>query len=67
MTRTRQTVYIEVEAKEITIVEVSKKTSIEITLEEAASGVIDLVVGVIYHHRPYNKKNAIYAENLDTN
>ena len=65
MTRTRQTVYMEVVAEEITIVEFSKETSIEIALEEAVSGVIDLIINIIYHHCSLNKRSAIYVGNLD--
>jgi hypothetical protein len=41
--RTGQTIYIKVIAEEITIVEVSKKTSMEIALGEAVFKIIDLV------------------------
>jgi hypothetical protein len=57
---------MEVGVKEITIVEVSGETSIEITLEEVASGVVDLIIDIIYYHRSYNKRSVIYAGNLDT-
>ena len=66
MTRTGQTVYIEVVAEEITIVEVSGETSIEITLKEVASRVIDLIIDIIYYHYSLNKKSTIYMGNLDT-
>ena len=65
MTRTRQTVYIEVVAKEITVVEVSKETSMEITLEEAVSGVVDLIINIIYYHYSLNKRSTIYMGNPD--
>ena len=65
MTRTGQTVYIEVVAEEITIVEVSEETSIKTALKEAVSGVVDLIIDIIYYHRSFNKRSAIYIENLD--
>ena len=67
MTRTGQTVYMEVVAEEITIIEVSGETSIEITLKEAVSGVINLIINIIYYHHSLNKKSTIYMGNLDTN
>ena len=66
MTRTRQTVYIEVVVKEITVVEVSGETSVEIALEEAVSRVVDLIIDIIYYYRSLNKRSAIYIGNLDT-
>jgi hypothetical protein len=65
MTRTRQTVYMEVVAKEITIVEVSRETSMEIALEEVVSKVVDLIIDKIYYYYSLNKRSAIYIENLD--
>ena len=65
MTKTRQTIHIEVVVEEITIVEVSGETSIEITLEEAVSGVIDLIINIIYYHCFLNKRSVIYVGNLD--
>ena len=65
MTRTGQTVYIEVVAEEITIVEVSGETSIEITSKEAVSRVVDLIINTIYYHRSLNKRSTIYMGNLD--
>ena len=65
MTRTGQTVHIEVVAKEITIVEVSREISVEIALEEAVSGVVDLIIDIIYHYYSLNKRSAIYVGNLD--
>ena len=56
---------MEVVAEEITIIEVSRKTSMEITLEEAVSGVVDLIIDIIYHYRSLNKRSAIYMGNLD--
>ena len=66
MTRTGQTVHIEVVAEEITIIEVSGETSVEITLKEAVSGVVDLIIDISYHHHSLNKRSAIYMGNLDT-
>ena len=64
-TRTGQTIYIEVVAEEITIVKVSGETSIKIALKEAVSGVVDLIIDIIYHHRSLNKRSTIYVGNLD--
>ena len=66
MTRTGQTVHMEIVAEEITIVEVSRETSVKITLEEAVSRVVDLIIDIIYHHHSLNKRSAIYMGNLDT-
>ena len=52
-------------AEEITVIEVSEETSIEIALEEAVSGVVDLIIDIIYYHRSLNKRSAIYMGNLD--
>ena len=52
-------------AEEITVVEVSGETFMEITLKEAVSGVIDLIIDIIYHHCFLNKRSAIYMGNLD--
>ena len=65
MTRTRQTIYIEVVVKEIIVVKVSGETSIEITLKEAVSGVVDLIINIIYYHHFFNKRSTIYMGNLD--
>ena len=67
MTRTGQTVHMEVVAEEITVVEVSRETSIETALEEAVSGVVDLIINIIYYYRSLNKRSIIYVGNLDTN
>jgi hypothetical protein len=58
-------VYIEVVIKEIAIVKVSKETSIEIALEEAASRVVNLIIDIIYYYRSLNKRSTIYIGNLD--
>ena len=65
-TKTRQTVYIEVVVEEITVVEVSRETSVEIALEEAVFRVVDLIIDIIYYYRSLNKRSAIYIGNLDT-
>ena len=52
-------------AKEITIVEVSGETSVEIALKEAVSRVVDLTIDIIYYHCSFNKRSAIYIGNLD--
>jgi tagatose-1,6-bisphosphate aldolase non-catalytic subunit AgaZ/GatZ len=65
MTRTRQTVYIEVAAEEITTVKVFRETFIKITLEEVVSRVVDLIIDMIYYHHSLNKRNIIYMGNLD--
>ena len=65
MTRTRQTIYMEVVAEEITVIKVSGETSIKTTLKEAVFGVIDLIINIIYHHYSLNKRSVIYVGNLD--
>ena len=57
---------MEVTVEEITTVKVSKEISMEIASEEAVSGVIDLIIDIIYHHHSLNKRSAIYIGNLDT-
>ena len=65
MTRTRQTIYMEVVAEEITIVEVFRETFIEIALKEAVSGVVDLIINIIYYYYSLNKRSTIYVGNLN--
>ena len=65
MTRTGQTIHMEVVAKEITIVEVSGETSVEIALEEVVSKVVDLIIDIIYYYHSLNKRSLIYIGNLD--
>ena len=60
------TIYIEVIAEEITVVKVSKKTSIETALEKAVSKVVDLIINIIYYYCSFNKRSTIYMGNLDT-
>ena len=52
--------------EEITIIEISRETSVEIALEETVSRVIDLIIDIIYHHHSLNKRSTIYIGNLDT-
>ena len=58
---------MEVMAEEITIVEVSGETSMEIALKEAVSKVVDLIINTIHHHYSLNKRSTIYIGNLDIN
>ena len=52
--------------EEIIVVEVSKEIFMETTLEEAVSGVVNLIINIIYYHCSFNKRSAIYIGNLDT-
>ena len=65
MTRTRQTVYMEVVAEEITVVDISGETSVKIALKEVVSGVVDLIINIIYYHYSFNKRSVIYVGNLN--
>ena len=56
---------MEVIVEEITAVKVSGETSIETASEEVVSGVVDLIIDIIYHHCSLNKRSAIYIGNLD--
>ena len=67
MTRTGQTIHMEVIAEEITVIEVSGETSVETASKEAVSRMVDLIIDIIYYHRSLNKRSAIYIGNLDTN
>jgi hypothetical protein len=51
---------MEVVAEEITIVKVSGEISVKTALEEAASGVVDLIIDTIHHHRFLDKGEAPY-------
>ena len=51
--------------EEITVVKVSGEISVKTALEEVVSGVVDLIIDIIYHHRSLNKRSAIYMGNLD--
>ena len=53
-------------AEEITIIEISGETSVEIALEEAVFGVVDLIIDIIYYYYYFNKRSTIYIGNLDT-
>ena len=57
---------MEVVAEEITIVEVPGEISVETVLEETVSGVVDLIIDIIYYYRFLNKRSAIYVGNLNT-
>jgi hypothetical protein len=65
MTRTGQTVHMEVAVEKITAVKVSREISMEIASEEVVSGVVDLIIDIIYYHCSLNKRSAIYIGNLD--
>ena len=65
MTRTGQTIHIEVVAEEITVVKVFGETSVETALKEAVSKVVDLIIDIIYYHHSLNKRSVIYIGNLD--
>ena len=67
ITRTGQTIHIEVVAEEITIVKVPGEISVETALEEAVSGVVDLIIDIIYYYCSLNKRSAIYVGNLNIN
>ena len=56
---------MEVVAEEITVVEVSRETSVEIASEEAVSKVVDLIIDIIHYHHSLNKRSTIYIKNLD--
>ena len=58
---------MEVVAEEITVVEVSGETSIKTASEEAVSGVVNLIINIIYYHCSLNKRSIIYIRNLDIN
>ena len=52
-------------AEEITVVEIFGETSIKTALKKAVSGVVDLIIDIIYYHHSLNKRSAIYMGNLD--
>jgi hypothetical protein len=56
---------MEVIAEEITIVEVSRETSIETASEEAVSRMVDLIIDIIHYHHSLNKRSTIYIKNLN--
>ena len=51
--------------EEITVVEVFREISIKTALEEAVSGVVNLIINLIYYYRSVNKKSTIYIKNLN--
>jgi CO dehydrogenase/acetyl-CoA synthase beta subunit len=65
MIRTRQTVYMEVIAKEITIIKISGEISMETALEEVVSRVVNLIINMIYYHCSLNKRSTIYIKSLN--
>jgi hypothetical protein len=65
MTRTGQTVHMEVIVEKITVVKVSGETSIEIVLKEVVSRVVDLIIDIIYYYHSLDKRSAIYIGSLD--
>ena len=52
--------------EEITVVEVSRETSIEIALKKAVSKMVNLIIDTVYYRRSLNKRSTIYMGNLDT-
>jgi hypothetical protein len=56
---------MEVVAEEITIIELSGETSVKITLKEAVSKVVDLIIDISHHYYSLNKKSTIYIGNLN--
>ena len=56
---------MEVMAEEITIVKVSRETSMETASEEAVSGIVDLIIDIIYYYHSLDKRSTIYIGNLD--
>ena len=51
--------------EEITVIEVSGETFMEIALKEAVSRVVDLIIDIIYYYYSLNKRSTIYIGNLD--
>ena len=56
---------MEAAVEEITAVKVFGEISVEIALEEAVSGIVDLIIDIIYYYRSLDKRSAIYVGNLD--
>ena len=52
-------------AEEITVVKVFRETFIKIALKEAVSGVVNLIINIIYYYYSLNKGSAIYIGNLN--
>jgi hypothetical protein len=65
MTRTGQTVYMEVIVEEITVVEFSREISVEIISEEAVFKIVDLIIDIIHYHHSFDKRSVTYIGNLD--
>ena len=57
---------MEVVVEEITVVKVSRETSVKTASKEAVSRVVDLIINTIYYHRSLNKRSTIYVGNPDT-
>jgi hypothetical protein len=56
---------MEVVVEEITIIKISRETSIETASEEVVSGVVDLIIDIIHYYRSLNKRSTIYIKSLD--
>ena len=56
---------MEVVAEEITIVELSGETFVKITLKEAVSKIVDLIIDISHYYYSLNKRSTIYIGNLD--
>ena len=52
-------------AEEITIIEVSGETFVEIASEEVVSKIVDLIIDIIYYYYSFNKRSVIYMGNLN--
>jgi hypothetical protein len=56
---------MEVIVEEITIIKVSRETSIEIALKEVVSKIINLIIDIIYYYYSLDKRSAIYIKSLN--
>jgi hypothetical protein len=56
---------MEVVVEEITIIKISRETSIETVSAEVVSGVVDLIIDIIHYYRSLNKRSTIYIKSLD--
>jgi hypothetical protein len=65
ITRTGQTIHMEVVVEEITVIKVPGEISVKIALEEAVSRVVDLIINIIHYYCFLNKRSALYMGNLD--
>jgi hypothetical protein len=52
--------------EKITIVKVSRETSIETVLEEVVFKIVNLIIDIIYYYHSLNKRSIIYIKSLDT-